>query len=403
MSKRKQKAKVVLSRADLFLARLCFFLALGISLYLAWTSLQGGGIPGCGPESDCDKVLSSQWAYLFGLPVSVFAAPVYAIMLALLWQKQPQWPLLLSGATVILLAALWFVSVQFFALRAFCKFCMAAHIAGAVAALVLLRRNPLPTRPSFTWASVGAAAAALLVAGQFAFKPRASETIAYGSTPASANPAPSHAAPPDPTLTILQGTVSLNLRQVPVHGRLDAPRKVAKVFDYTCHYCREMHHHFEPLLQQFSNELAVVSLAMPLDAACNHLMKQTPAAHRNACEYARLGLAVFYAEPSRSREFDDWVFQPATPPPVAQTRKFAENLVGSDALAKALLDPRIEQRIRENVNIYATNSRMVRSTKMPQLLFPDGASVGASKSVQDLHRILANALGLPTNSTAGNQ
>ena len=403
MSRPKPKSKPVLSRAEVLLVRLCLFLAFGISVYLAWSSFQGGAIPGCGPESDCDKVLSSRWGYLFGLPVSLFAAPVYAGLLVLLWQKNLKWPTLVAASTVILMAALWFVSVQFFALRAFCKFCMTAHVAGVIAALVLLRRNPIAAGPTMGWSVAGAAAVGLLVAAQFAFEPPSSATVTY--TASTGEPAGTGiAAPisaPVPTFTILQGQVVLDLTEVPVHGRKEAPKKVVKLFDYTCHHCRDMHHHFQPLLQTYSNQLAVISLVMPIDGDCNPMVKRTPPSHEEACDYAKLGLAVFYAAPEKSHQFDDWIFEPAKPPPLPEARRFAENLVGADALGKALIDPRIGQRIQENIHIYSTNSRMVRSGKMPQLLFTDGSTVGASLSVPDLEKMLAQGIGLQTNQPAG--
>src|SRR5262245_26443705 len=56
--------------------------ALACSAYLAFLSLTGGKAVGCGPESECDKVLASRWAYWFGIPVSAFALVVDATFLA---------------------------------------------------------------------------------------------------------------------------------------------------------------------------------------------------------------------------------------------------------------------------------------------------------------------------------
>ena len=412
MPKPKPKPKPILSRAEVFLVRLCLFLAFGISVYLAWNSLQGGAIPGCGPESNCDKVLSSRWAYVFGWPVSLFAAPVYAVMLGLLLQREPRWRLLLAGSVVILGAALWFVGIQFFVLRAFCKFCMAAHIAGSIAAIVLLRRNPVPAQGTVTWAALGGSAAALLIVAQALSKPPSAQTTEYASAPAviqatnsgSTSPVPATAAAPEaaPTFGILGGKFELNLTEVPVHGKLDAPKKVVKLFDYTCHHCRDMHHQFQPLLAAYTNQLAVISLVMPLDADCNRLMKQTPRAHQNACEYAKLGLAVFVADPEKSHTFDDWIFGPPVPPDLAQARQYAETLVGTQALAQALIDPRVEAHLARNVDIYYTNSTMAKNSRMPQLLFKEGTTIGSTSSQQDLLGILVKSVGLQTNHVNGN-
>src|SRR4030095_10165840 len=65
----------------LILARALLFVALGVSAYLAWTSLTRGSVIGCGPESECDRVLQSRWARWFGIPVSLFAVGIDALTL----------------------------------------------------------------------------------------------------------------------------------------------------------------------------------------------------------------------------------------------------------------------------------------------------------------------------------
>jgi hypothetical protein len=180
---------------------------------------------------------------------------------------------------------------------------------------------------------------------------------------------------------------------------LNAPKKLAKVFDYTCHHCRDLHLLLEPVKKKYSNELAVVSLPMPLDANCNSIIKATQAAHVNACEYARMGLGVFFARPEKFEDFSNWVFSnwtrtPERPPDLASTRAFAENLVGKEQLAATLADPRIEAQIKTNVNIYVASSRLAKRGAMPQMLFEQGGSIGAVSTAAQLDRILYNSLGL---------
>src|SRR6185436_20735339 len=54
--------------------------------YLAWTSLTGNAVAGCGPDSSCDKVLHSRWAYWLGIPVSLPALLIYIGVFALTFQ-----------------------------------------------------------------------------------------------------------------------------------------------------------------------------------------------------------------------------------------------------------------------------------------------------------------------------
>src|SRR5688500_8929012 len=125
------------------LIAVCFLVAFCVSAYLAWGSTQGGGVPGCGPESDCDKVLTSRWAYVFGLPISYFALPIYLGGLVLLFKKRVAWRPLVGFAVIILVAVVWFVGLQLVAIGAFCKFCLTAHAAGAIGAVLILRQVKL--------------------------------------------------------------------------------------------------------------------------------------------------------------------------------------------------------------------------------------------------------------------
>lgn len=411
MSKRKPKPKPILSRNELLVVRLCLFLAFAVSAYLAFNSLKGGGIPGCGPESDCDKVLGSRWAYAFGLPISLLAAPIYALAFGVLLGKASNWKILAACSIAILGGALWFVGLQIFVLQSLCKFCMTAHAAGVVAAFMLLSKNPLPAKVSLGWSAAGAAAVAVLIAAQI-LSPGQRTTVTYASTnstPAVATTTATNTAPiistasvtnatpqpaePPPTLSIVGGQYTLSLLEVPVHGSPHAPKKVVKLIDYTCHHCRDMHRHFNAIFPKYSNQLAVISLPMPLDANCNMVVKRTPSAHINACEYARLSLAVFYAAPEKHHEFENWIFGSERPPALETTRDHARTLIGADRFDQVVADPRINERIKEDVEIYVANTRFSKKGgRMPQLIFTNGTSVGALSSPAELERILKEAL-----------
>ena len=374
------------------LVRLLFVAAFGVSAYLAWNSWNGGGVPGCGPESDCDKVLSSRWAYLLGLPITFFALPIYAAGIALLFQKALLWRTLMAISSIVLIAAIWFLGLQVFAVRAFCKFCMTAHAAASVAAIILLVHNPLPRNALGLPFAAAAGASLLMIAGQVATPERAPLQVASSPNPALTN---SVSAPaPDPTFTIVQGQFTLNLKNVPVSGQLNAPKKMVKLFDYTCHHCRHLHHLLEPVKRKYSNELAVISLPMPLESSCNPIVKRTSPSHVNACEYAKLALALFLAAPEKFEEFSNWLFAPERPPQLASAREFAERLVGAERLTPTLADPRINEQIKTDADIYMANSRVAKNGAMPQMIFAGGASVGAVQSAAQLEKILMDALGL---------
>ena len=125
--------------------------------YLAWASLHHGPVAGCGTESGCDKVLHSRWAYWLDIPVSVPALLVYVALLGatVLLQKRPapddergSWAAIIALSVIVAGAALWFVGLQVFVIKAFCKFCMTAHACGFVAALLCLVHIPLARDPA---------------------------------------------------------------------------------------------------------------------------------------------------------------------------------------------------------------------------------------------------------------
>jgi uncharacterized membrane protein len=158
--KRKEKQDGMMPPGWLLLIRLLMVGAIGISGYLAFKSLSGGMVAGCGPESNCDKVLHSRWAYWFGIPVSLPALLVYIAVLVLTFRlgsglepekQRSVWPWLLAGAVLLSGAALWFIGLQMFALHTFCPFCMTGHTLGLVAAIILFANAPIRPAPEKPW------------------------------------------------------------------------------------------------------------------------------------------------------------------------------------------------------------------------------------------------------------
>ena len=163
---------------------------------------------------------------------------------------------------------------------------------------------------------------------------------------------------------------------------------MVSLFDYTCHHCRLMHGHLKQAHQSFSNQLAIVSLPMPLDADCNPLVKLTPAPHVNACQYARIGLAVWRAKREVSEEFDDWVFAPERPLSVDQVRQHAETLVGKERFERALGDEWLGRQLQQDVDVFRANQQVTHKGAMPQLIVGGAISVGEMTRVDDLYRLL---------------
>ena len=213
--------------------------------YLAWVAIHNGPAAGCGPESGCNKVLQSRWAYWLDLPVSVPAVLVYLALLGatVLLQKRPapddqrgSWAAIIILSVIVAGAALWFVGLQVFVIKAFCKFCLTAHACGFAAALLCLKNIPLaadPDTPMWTTGSgkrgvprqaifslvlIGLAGVAVLAGGQVLVQKQRNvvkllkHTAAATSTNQAASPA--------------NGGLAVYLPQSP-NARLIAPRTLS--------------------------------------------------------------------------------------------------------------------------------------------------------------------------------
>jgi len=418
--------------------RLFTIAAMALSAYLAWVSLTGGRAVGCGPDSGCDKVLQSRWAYWFRAPVSLFALSIYSLILGASFRlgadagaavQRKAWAWLVSCAMVVAGAALWFVGLQVFAVKAVCPFCMAAHACGLVGAVLLLIAAPFRSAPAKPWESekqvyvtpravrrcafIAVVALAVLVAGQI-LQPHKTFVVApvpaITNVPTSASPAVTNVIPaatlqppqsqpappvarPQRMFPVYGGRFQLDLYDAPIIGSPTNEHVVVSLFDYTCHHCRLMHPLLVEAQQMFSNNLVIVSLPMPLDPTCNQTMQRHHPSHTNACEYAKLGLAVWRADRAKHHEFDDWLMTGEKPPLLEEARQRAAQLVGAAALERVMGEPWVGQQLAIDVAIYEMAYRAGQGS-MPQLIVGQNVALGTYLK-PDLIKLLVDNLGLP--------
>lgn len=116
--------------------------------YLAAKHYLGGPLP-CTVFSGCEKVTSSRYAVLAGLPLALWGAAYYLalLLLAVGYFDTGRAALLRAAAGIAFAgfaASVWFVYLQLFVIRAVCLYCMisAAATAGlaVVGTLILHRR-----------------------------------------------------------------------------------------------------------------------------------------------------------------------------------------------------------------------------------------------------------------------
>lgn len=393
-----------------FLALACA--GAGYLLFLALT----GAVPiGCGAGSTCSEVLASRWAYWFGLPVSAPALALYLALFAATFNSvangssvKTDFTLRFSavGSAVVIAAAAWFVILQLVIVRSWCRFCLATHVSATIAAFFILRApgraSPAKLNPRTTADQPGMnpvqtilialLAFAALLAGQI-LSNAPQNRIATIERPSQ----PDIASGPVRSSRVLRlhgAQFQLNADALPGMGSSTATNFIVSLFDYTCHHCRDLHHHLRAIEPLFSGRLAVISLPMPLDSACNPVIRSTPEAHVNACQYARLGLAVWRAHSQSFPEFDDWVFAPEKPPTIEQTRQKAESLVGKAALDLALNDGWVDQQIQRDIELYLANARAAGGSGMPQLVVGKAVSRGPVAGTNELIGVIGRFLQL---------
>ncbi len=308
--------------AGLLLAIRAFALiAFGISAYLAWHAWRGGSALGCGPDSGCDRVLNSRWAFWFGVPVSVFALMTYVIVLGASLQlaravpvaaQRRAWAVLVPAGLLTMGAALWFVSLQLFVIKSICPYCMAAHMAGFITGVLLLLAAPFRNTPEKPWEIqkqvfvparfisrmfiVAFGFLAVLVGGQIAHAPptsreiNPSDILAKAPPPASAAPI-TNAAPkleprtelPPPPATAAVATASPPSAPEPPAQLATAPKPPAPpplpmpipvngvLFVYDGRFALEVNQ--VPVIGSPTNRYAVVSL---FDYTCHHCRMMHP-------------------------------------------------------------------------------------------------------------------------------
>ena len=107
-------------------------LGLAISVYLTWVHYAGIE-PVCSGISDCERVQSSTYAELVGIPVAVIGVAGYATILASLWARVEVTALLSYLAVAFSGYLTW---AELFRIEAICQWCVTSAIVSLVIAVL---------------------------------------------------------------------------------------------------------------------------------------------------------------------------------------------------------------------------------------------------------------------------
>ncbi len=276
-------------------------LALSVALARLHAQAHAGVASFCAVSQtvNCDRVATSRFSVVLGLPVAAWGALAYALIAAvattgLVRRPRSTWPAgllfllgaaaaavsvglalvskLAIGAWCLLCAASWAISLALFATA--WRGCRTTRVAASVRADLAAAW----ARPQLTAILAVALVGGVAVAGSA--YPR------YWERSSSRARAPGLAAP---------GT-----RGSPAAGATI----VYEYSDYECPFCARMHEERRALLAGHP-ELKVVARHFPLDPSCNPAVKRS--IHPSACSLARAGICA--DAQGRFAEMDDALFR----------------------------------------------------------------------------------------------
>ena len=372
-------------------------------------------------------------AYWLGIPVSLPGLGLYAIFLVNTFSLRPDEPkkarrtlnVLSLCACTMICAAVWFVGVQAVAIQEFCPFCCTAHALASLGAIIFLWNasavgNRLAVRLDLNRAMGAAVAVVAVIAGVQLVAPTRPPPLKIvdlrhnnksakipgqgdeaGRLPViefrdGPKPVPVKVVETDPNLFPIPGTdLRLKVDRLPMMGSVKATHRIGLLFDYTCHDCRDMHGYMREVVKAFDGQLACMLIPMPLDAKCNPVIEETPKDHVDACEYAKICLAVHFSAPEKYEAFDRWLFSDhKQQKKLEEVRQHAAQLVGADALEKALSGKAVQEQLQQNIRAYKFTSEYVKSGSMPQSIIEGRVMYGAADSVDQVKVGLKDILNL---------
>ena len=186
------------------------------------------------------------------------------------------------------------------------------------------------------------------------------------------------------------GELKFDAAALPVLGPPDARVVLVEFFDYTCGSCRDLAGDLKALKRKWPEALAVVVLPAPLNRGCNPWLKDSVKDHAGACDLAKIALACWKARPAAFPELHDFLLAlplPATEAQVAVARRKADELAGAPAMAAAMEDAWVGQRLQENLGTFAKLT--TQNIIMPKLLLHTSVMMhGPAKDEQTFIRVI---------------
>jgi uncharacterized membrane protein len=399
-------------------------LAGGLSIVIAARTSGVARLPGCGQGSGCAALAASRWSQWLIVPVAALGAGTYLLLgvALLLTNIRPPstsdvlFQVIASLSMLAIGAAAWFLFLQLVVVRQACIYCNLVHLMGlAIFAIIMFSAVhgdlAVGTNGVLTWTGkpmlAGLSGLLLLVGGQLLWRPKSYAIIpsdrAAGSCASSQHefstvPASSMLEALEPTrqsvalsavtrpareVSLLNGRIRLSTNDWPIVGSADARHLIAILFDYTCPTCRVVHQMVNDLLDQDRRWLGVLILPVPQNPSCNPNVTRIHPGRGQACQFARLALAVWQSRPDRYEDFESYLFATEEVPLLGLAMQKASELTGA-RIDPHRPDDQFDQIIRRSVEVY----KAAGVEKIPTLLLPNAFVAGQFPSVAELRAVL---------------
>lgn len=351
--------------------RILAVIGLGIAAYLAMLHSQAGAggtfnSPLCTISStiNCNAVLGSVYARLFGVPIATWAALTYVAILVVSFLSATSALIFLCSWAFVF--SLYMTGLSLFTLKAGCFFCMslyAVNIGLFIGALALARQERSLGSRQLRYAL----AACVVLALGFGW---AQAKLADHISPA---PNPSDKGFVETYDKLRQ--VTLNIGERNTKGSAQAAVTISEFVDFRCPACARAYAVGKQLIEKYPNDVRVVFHSYPLDNECNSSLPRQVHAASCLASYA----AECASEQGKFWEFADRLFSD-------QQREFSRpdlevhaNAVGLDipsfntcmnsGQTKGIVRKDLEEGIRVGVNATPTlviNGRVVEGLPTPE-------------------------------------
>lgn len=275
-------------------------LGVGLSVSLSWLHFQIDGSDGsytsfCNVNDsvNCDQVLTSSFAKLFGIPVAnlglvAYLAFTFVLIAALRSEGSRRFRLThlaALGAVGAVVFSGYMAVVSLFVLETICLMCSGLYVAAAGLLLTTAMADQKAMKAGSGHTSfrdyLAAAGSTLVIAAAAGWMSSASS----GDAAMTVDEIRSERA------DFYDWYTNLPVRRVTApagrgntSGAPDAPVTIVEFFDFECGHCRHNHARLKELLQRREGEVRIVYRHFPLDPACNEVIPEP--IHRRACRAA---------------------------------------------------------------------------------------------------------------------